>query len=148
MKNVQRARPKDLKLNVQFETAFKWLQLIKVVKNAKELSAKMRYSETMISEYLNMKRAVTERFAYRFEKMFLLTQKPKATLEDFNKPILTVQAKRLQQGDMLEMISTEVLYIKGGVQTILEQLEKLEKQNIKLNKQIGELKRAIKKADL
>lgn len=139
---------KDLKLNVQFEVAFKWLQLMKVVKTAKELAIKMEYSETVISDYLNMKRPVSDGFAYKFEKMFLLKQTPKTTLEDFQTPVLINQAKKLEKVDMMELLqflSTEIVYIKGGVQTILEELDKAKKQNIKLNKQIGELHKLIKK---
>lgn len=142
MKKVKAIPPNDMSLNVQFENAFNWLRAMKIVNSSKELANKLGISEATISAYRQYKREVTGNFAYKLETKFL--RKHKLTMEDFTMPYLVDQAQKLMPTDTLDILSllgTKVLWIEGGVQTILEELSELKKQN----KQMGELLRKLTK---
>jgi hypothetical protein len=144
---IRKSRPKDLSRNVQFENAFNWLRAMKVIKNAKDLAQIMGTSEGTVSAYLNMVRPVSPAFVYTFEEKVLLKQKPPCRLKDFELAVMVAHTRQLQKKDtmnMLELLTTQTTWIEAGIRTILEKLDKLETQNKKLYKIIGELRNTKK----
>jgi transcriptional regulator with XRE-family HTH domain len=142
MKSRKKFKAKDLSRNVQFENAFNWLRAMKIVKTAKELAAMMGESEGTISTYLNMIRPVSPRFIMAFEEKVLHRQKPPCNLKDFELEAMNIHTKQLQKQDMInmmEMLTTQVTWLEGGVRIMLDKLDKLERQNKALSKKVGEL---------
>lgn len=140
MKKKKHLKSNAFIINTQLENALLWLRAIKVIKYDHEVANKIGVSKATISSYLNRSRPVSGDFAYAFEREYL--RKQGVTLDDFELPVLLDQARQLNQDDvnnLLEIISTKVIVIEGGVQTILDKLEKLEKHNNKTQKQLGEL---------
>lgn len=137
MKKRKRSRPNEMKLNVQLENAISWLRAQKVIKNYNDVATQMNVSKASISAYITKSRPVSGGFAYNFEKMYLRNEK--LTLNDFELPILVKQAQQLNQDDIrevLDLLSTKILWLEGGVQIILEKLDAIDNKLVNVKREL------------
>jgi len=134
--NERRPHRDRYKLNNQFINAFNWLRVNKYIKTSAALAKALKVSPGLISAYMNMKRPISMEFALHFNDYL---KRHKHNLEDFEKPYLLNQAK-LAAGSVELIMGTQLTIIEASQQLILDKLVDINKQLLKLQKEVGELR--------